>query len=101
MAYFLRLPLIFHYNFTFLPSAEPLHDQAHPPNLLPPILNSSSFITDISNGSTGHLLQATATDDIAVVLYYAPWCVHSRSTAKKLEAVAQQHNDEASGWTLL
>lgn len=70
----------------------------YPAKQLPSILPSSSSVTsDIHSGLVHILDQHLKDNDTALLLFYAPWCVHSSRAAKILLAVADRLKGEVQG----
>ena len=72
-------------------------DTFYPAKKLPPILPPlSSIIDDVQSGLLHVLDGHLRGNDTALLLFYAPWCVHSSRAAKTIVAVADRLKEEVS-----
>ena len=70
-------------------------DTSYPAKKLPPILPSLSPIIDDVQSGLLHVLDGHLKyNDTALLLFYAPWCVHSSRAAKTIVAVADRLKEE-------
>ena len=70
-------------------------ETVYPAKHLPPILPALSPITDDVQSGLVHILDGHLKDnDTALLLFYAPWCIHSSKAAKTIVAVADKLGGE-------
>lgn len=74
----------------YFSSVEPTQEESYPANSLPSLFPpNQSWVIDIYNGSLATLNSLLMGVDVAMVMMYAPWCIHSASAAKNFLETAK------------